>query len=113
MGLDLPEDGEDEGFPLVPAVPFSVFSIAFAAATFAQSSAEASLAAGGAGFGTPIERTCIFCAVGPSPIELSLTTGSSEDSAGFGGGSADRRAGGEDSESATVGLFAIMGTLGC
>ena len=95
------------------AAPFSVFSIAFAAVTFAPSSAVASLATEGEGLGTPIDRTFVFCAVGPSPIDSVSTTGVSEDSEGFGGGVADRRAAGEDVESAADGLLAIIGTLGC
>ena len=82
VGLDQPEDGEGETFPLVPAADFSVFSIAFAAATFALSSAEVSLAAEGAGVGTPMDITFGFCAVAPGvspPIESVLTTDGPED----------------------------------
>lgn len=82
MGLDRPEDGEGEVVPLVPTADFSVFSIALAAATFAPSSAEASLAAEGAGVGTPMEKIFAFGAVASGvspPVESVLTTGGPED----------------------------------
>lgn len=74
-GLERPDEGVGEVFPLSEALAFSVFSIALAAATLAPASAGGAsffassfLAAGGAD-GAPIERTLAF-GLGASPPML-------------------------------------------
>jgi len=119
VGLDRPEEGDGDVFPLVAVASFSVFSIAFAAAVLAPSSADASgLLLGAAGVGTPMDRTLVFgaAAAGVSPpIERVLTTGGPEDVAGFGKGAGAgfvaEAAVGEGAGSAPDGLLAITGGL--
>ena len=104
-GLDLPDDGDGEAWPDVLDA-FSVFSMAFVAAAFAPSSADASgFDAGAEGVETSRER--IFGALGAAsslPIESVLTGGGSV-GVGFDGIGAVE----EVEASLPVGLFAMIG----
>lgn len=85
VGLDFPDDRDGDALPLGDAADLSDFSSAFAAVTFAPSSAE------GASFGAvsvgadvapaaspPMDRTFVFGAADSTPTERVFTTGGPE-----------------------------------
>ena len=92
----------------MPAVNFSVFSIAFAAAALPPSLAKASLATDEEGVGTLFYRIFAFTAVpfeSSPPSRMVLDTGYPEESEGLGGVTAGGAAASEDADD---GLFALI-----